>query len=61
MDKIPFMKIDDLVITDEETWGELIACYIEVHPDAQGHISFEDEDIMEKATLLTSRCCVGNC
>lgn len=60
MDKISFMKIDDIVITTEEVWGELIKCYISVHPDFKGKISYEDKDIKEKALLFAS-CCEGSC
>ncbi len=60
MDKISFRKVDDLVITDENTWGELIKCYISVHPDAKSTISFEDKAIMDKTTLLVSGC-EGSC
>lgn len=60
MDRIPFVKIDDMVIVGEDVWGELIKCYISVHPDAKGRISYEDESISEKVSLLFS-CCEGSC
>ena len=60
MDKIPFVKVDDMIIVEEDVWGELLTCYIKANPDIKGDISYKDEAIMEKVSLLLSSC-EGSC
>lgn len=41
--RIPFVKVEDLVIIDEVVFGELVRVYLEHYPELRGQVS-EDKD-----------------
>ena len=43
LNRIPFVKVEDLVIIDEAVFGELVRVYLEAYPELKGQVS-EDKD-----------------
>ena len=43
MERLPFVKLEDLVMLTEEDFGELVECYLKGHPEMKGMVVYDDK------------------
>jgi hypothetical protein len=54
MERLPFVKLEDLVMLTEEDFGELVEVYLLAHPDMKGQVVYDDKVLKDKAMKLIS-------
>ena len=52
MERLPFVKLEDIVMLSEEDFEELIKCYLESHPDMKGMVVYEDKELWKRVSKL---------
>lgn len=51
LDRISYVKVEDLIIITEEVFGELVRVYLDAHPSLKGQIA-EDDSFVENFTQV---------